>query len=67
MRTRKLLRVLALLVKLLSLLDARDTVAVAGLAMMAWGLSMVSLPAALVIPGGLLFLMAAWPVFSARR
>lgn len=42
----------------ISLIGARDVCAVAGLGLVAWGLAMVSVPAAIVTTGGILLGLA---------
>ena len=43
-------------------LGSREALAIVGLGMIAAGLAMVSVPAALVVTGALLFGLAIWPL-----
>ena len=45
----------------------REVIAGAGLASLAVGLAMQSIPLALVVVGGLLFGLAVWPLILPRR
>ncbi len=48
-------------------LGLREVVAAAGLGLMTAGLAMVYAPAALIVPGALLFGLAIWPLLRPRK
>ena len=50
-----------------TLFDGRDLVIVLALGLLATGLAMIYPPLALIVPGGLLFLLATWPLFAAGK
>ena len=52
--------------RLLSAIEGRDVLAVLGLGLMTAGIAMLSVPAALIVPGALIFTLAVWPLMRGQ-
>lgn len=48
-------------------IGARELLAMLGLGLMTTGIAMLSVPAALIVPGVLIFSLAVWPLLRAPR
>ncbi len=53
--------------RLRAAIGLRELLALTGLVLMAWGLALVYVPAALIVPGALIFGLAVWPLLRSRR
>ncbi len=53
--------------RLRAAIGVNEVLAILGLGLMTVGIAMVSVPAALIVPGVLIFSLAVWPLLRAPR
>jgi len=53
--------------RLRAAIGVNEVLAVIGLGLMTTGIAMLSVPVSLIVPGGLIFILAVWPILHASR